>query len=76
MLDGCEVGPFAYLRPGTELGEGAKAGAFVEVKNSRVGEGTKVPHLAYIGDAEIGGAATSAPARSPPTTTDSASTGL
>ena len=54
MLDGCEVGPFAYLRPGTELREGAKAGAFVEVKNSRVGEGTKVPHLAYVGDAEIG----------------------
>jgi bifunctional UDP-N-acetylglucosamine pyrophosphorylase/glucosamine-1-phosphate N-acetyltransferase len=54
VLDGCNVGPFAYLRPGAELREGAKAGAFVEIKNSRVGEGTKVPHLAYIGDAEIG----------------------
>jgi bifunctional UDP-N-acetylglucosamine pyrophosphorylase/glucosamine-1-phosphate N-acetyltransferase len=54
VLDGCNVGPFAYLRPGTELRDGAKAGAFVEIKNSRVGAGTKVPHLAYIGDAEIG----------------------
>jgi bifunctional UDP-N-acetylglucosamine pyrophosphorylase/glucosamine-1-phosphate N-acetyltransferase len=54
VLDGCNVGPFAYLRPGAELGEGAKAGAFVEVKNSRVGAGTKVPHLSYVGDAEIG----------------------
>ncbi|HET9197974.1 MAG TPA: bifunctional UDP-N-acetylglucosamine diphosphorylase/glucosamine-1-phosphate N-acetyltransferase GlmU [Solirubrobacterales bacterium] len=51
---GCSVGPFAYLRPGTVLEDGAKAGTFVEVKNSRVGEGTKVPHLAYVGDAEIG----------------------
>lgn len=48
------VGPFAYLRPGTELGEQAKAGAFVEVKNSRIGTGSKVPHLSYIGDATIG----------------------
>ena len=54
VLDGCNVGPFAYLRPGAELGEGAKAGAFVEIKNSRVGAGSKVPHLAYVGDAEIG----------------------
>ena len=54
VLDGAAVGPFAYLRPGAELGEDAKAGAFVEVKNSRVGAGAKVPHLAYIGDAEIG----------------------
>jgi bifunctional UDP-N-acetylglucosamine pyrophosphorylase/glucosamine-1-phosphate N-acetyltransferase len=54
VLDGCNVGPFAYLRPGTELRDGAKAGSFVEIKNSRVGAGTKVPHLAYIGDAEIG----------------------
>jgi bifunctional UDP-N-acetylglucosamine pyrophosphorylase / glucosamine-1-phosphate N-acetyltransferase len=54
VLNGCDVGPFAYLRPGTELSEGAKAGAFVEIKNSRVGAGTKVPHLAYVGDAEIG----------------------
>lgn len=54
VLDGCRVGPFAYLRPGARLERGAKAGAFVEVKNSRIGEGSKVPHLAYVGDAEIG----------------------
>jgi bifunctional UDP-N-acetylglucosamine pyrophosphorylase / glucosamine-1-phosphate N-acetyltransferase len=47
------VGPFCYLRPGTVLEAGSKAGTFVEIKNSRVGEGTKVPHLSYIGDAEI-----------------------
>jgi bifunctional UDP-N-acetylglucosamine pyrophosphorylase/glucosamine-1-phosphate N-acetyltransferase len=48
------VGPFAYLRPGTILREGSKAGTFVEIKNSDVGRGTKVPHLSYIGDADIG----------------------
>jgi bifunctional UDP-N-acetylglucosamine pyrophosphorylase/glucosamine-1-phosphate N-acetyltransferase len=48
------VGPFAYLRPGTVLHEGAKAGTFVEIKNSDVGRGSKVPHLSYIGDADIG----------------------
>jgi bifunctional UDP-N-acetylglucosamine pyrophosphorylase/glucosamine-1-phosphate N-acetyltransferase len=48
------VGPFCYLRPGTVLEAGSKAGTFVEIKNSRVGEGTKVPHLSYIGDADIG----------------------
>jgi bifunctional UDP-N-acetylglucosamine pyrophosphorylase / glucosamine-1-phosphate N-acetyltransferase len=48
------VGPFCYLRPGTVLHAGAKAGTFVEIKNSEIGEGTKVPHLSYIGDAEIG----------------------
>ena len=48
------VGPFCYLRPGTVLEADAKAGTFVEIKNSRVGEGTKVPHLSYIGDADIG----------------------
>jgi bifunctional UDP-N-acetylglucosamine pyrophosphorylase / glucosamine-1-phosphate N-acetyltransferase len=48
------VGPFAYLRPGTVLGEGAKVGTFVEVKNSDVGAGAKVPHLSYIGDADVG----------------------
>lgn len=51
---GCAIGPFAFLRPGTALGRDAKAGAFVEIKNSRVGAGTKVPHLSYVGDAEIG----------------------
>ena len=48
------VGPFCYLRPGTVLAARAKAGTFVEIKNSQVGEGAKVPHLSYIGDAEIG----------------------
>jgi bifunctional UDP-N-acetylglucosamine pyrophosphorylase/glucosamine-1-phosphate N-acetyltransferase len=48
------VGPFAYLRPGTTLQEGAKAGTFVEIKNSDVGPGAKVPHLSYIGDTDIG----------------------
>ena len=48
------VGPFCYLRPGTRLAAGAKAGTFVELKNTQVGERTKVPHLSYIGDAEIG----------------------
>jgi bifunctional UDP-N-acetylglucosamine pyrophosphorylase/glucosamine-1-phosphate N-acetyltransferase len=52
--DGASVGPFAYLRAGTVLGPGAKAGTFVEVKNSDVGAGTKIPHLSYIGDADIG----------------------
>jgi bifunctional UDP-N-acetylglucosamine pyrophosphorylase / glucosamine-1-phosphate N-acetyltransferase len=51
---GCSVGPFAYLRPGAVLEDGAKAGTFVEIKNSQVGEGTKVPHLSYVGDADIG----------------------
>ena len=50
----CSVGPFAYLRPGTVLREGAKAGTFVEIKNSDIGAGTKVPHLSYIGDADVG----------------------
>jgi bifunctional UDP-N-acetylglucosamine pyrophosphorylase / glucosamine-1-phosphate N-acetyltransferase len=48
------VGPFAYLRPGTVLREGSKAGTFVEIKNSDIGAGSKVPHLSYVGDAEIG----------------------
>jgi bifunctional UDP-N-acetylglucosamine pyrophosphorylase / glucosamine-1-phosphate N-acetyltransferase len=51
---GCSVGPFAYLRPGALLEDSAKAGTFVEIKNSHLGEGTKVPHLAYVGDAEVG----------------------
>jgi bifunctional UDP-N-acetylglucosamine pyrophosphorylase/glucosamine-1-phosphate N-acetyltransferase len=48
------VGPFCYLRPGTTLAAGAKAGTFVELKNAQVGERTKVPHLSYLGDAEVG----------------------
>ena len=51
---GSTVGPFCYLRPGSVLGAGAKAGTFVEIKNSQIGERSKVPHLSYIGDAEIG----------------------
>lgn len=51
---GASVGPFAYLRPGTILRERSKAGTFVEIKNSDIGEGTKVPHLSYIGDADVG----------------------
>jgi bifunctional UDP-N-acetylglucosamine pyrophosphorylase/glucosamine-1-phosphate N-acetyltransferase len=48
------VGPFTYLRPGTQLGASSKAGAFVEMKNAVVGDGSKVPHLSYVGDATIG----------------------
>ncbi len=48
------VGPFAFIRPGTTLAAGAKVGAYVEVKNSSIGEGSKVPHLSYVGDATIG----------------------
>ncbi|MQA09696.1 MAG: bifunctional UDP-N-acetylglucosamine diphosphorylase/glucosamine-1-phosphate N-acetyltransferase GlmU [Pseudonocardiaceae bacterium] len=51
---GANVGPFAYLRPGSRLGAGGKIGTFVEVKNSDIGDGTKVPHLSYVGDARIG----------------------
>ena len=48
------VGPFTYIRPGTELGAGGKLGGFVEAKNATIGEGSKVPHLTYIGDATVG----------------------
>jgi bifunctional UDP-N-acetylglucosamine pyrophosphorylase / glucosamine-1-phosphate N-acetyltransferase len=51
---GVSVGPFCYLRPETDLREGAKAGTFVEIKASLIGAGAKVPHLSYVGDAEIG----------------------
>lgn len=51
---GANVGPFAYLRPGTSLGEGGKIGTFVETKNADIGKDAKVPHLSYVGDAEIG----------------------
>ena len=54
VADGAAIGPFSYLRPGTVIGPGAKVGGFVEVKKSVIGEGSKVPHLSYIGDAEIG----------------------
>ena len=52
--DQASVGPFAYLRPGTQLGVKGKIGTFVETKNSTIGDGAKVPHLSYVGDAEIG----------------------
>src|SRR5262249_1408865 len=54
VREGCAVGPFSYLRPGALLDDGAKVGAFVEVKNSQIGEGAKLPHLGYVGDAEVG----------------------
>jgi bifunctional UDP-N-acetylglucosamine pyrophosphorylase / glucosamine-1-phosphate N-acetyltransferase len=54
IATGVEIGPFAYIRPVTELGPGAKVGTFVEVKNAVVGAGAKIPHLSYVGDAEIG----------------------
>jgi bifunctional UDP-N-acetylglucosamine pyrophosphorylase/glucosamine-1-phosphate N-acetyltransferase len=59
-LTSCEVaneatiGPFTYLRPDARIGEGAKAGTFVEIKNSEIAAGAKVPHLSYIGDADVG----------------------
>jgi bifunctional UDP-N-acetylglucosamine pyrophosphorylase/glucosamine-1-phosphate N-acetyltransferase len=52
--DGATVGPFAYLRPGTVMDAGSKAGASVEIKNSHIGKGAKVPHLSYVGDADVG----------------------
>ncbi|MFB8266284.1 bifunctional UDP-N-acetylglucosamine diphosphorylase/glucosamine-1-phosphate N-acetyltransferase GlmU [Streptomyces sp. NPDC055955] len=52
--EGASVGPFAYLRPGSRLGVRSKIGTYVETKNSTIGEGTKVPHLSYVGDATIG----------------------
>lgn len=52
--DGTTVGPFAYLRPGAEIGSGVKIGDFVEIKNSVIGNGSKVPHLSYVGDADVG----------------------
>jgi bifunctional UDP-N-acetylglucosamine pyrophosphorylase/glucosamine-1-phosphate N-acetyltransferase len=52
--DGASIGPFAYLRPGADIGAGAKVGTYVEVKNSKVGAKAKIPHLSYIGDADVG----------------------
>jgi bifunctional UDP-N-acetylglucosamine pyrophosphorylase / glucosamine-1-phosphate N-acetyltransferase len=51
---GAEIGPFAYVRPVSVIGQGAKVGTFVEVKNTALGAGAKVPHLSYVGDAEVG----------------------
>ncbi len=52
--DGCSIGPFARVRPGTELGRGARLGNFVETKNARIGDGSKANHLSYVGDSEVG----------------------
>lgn len=54
LHDRVTVGPFAYLRPGTVLREGSKVGTYVEIKNSDIGPGAKVPHLSYVGDADVG----------------------
>ncbi len=54
ISEGCKVGPYAYLRPGTYLEASVKIGDFVEIKNSHIGVGTKIPHLSYIGDAQVG----------------------
>ncbi|HEY6424846.1 MAG TPA: bifunctional UDP-N-acetylglucosamine diphosphorylase/glucosamine-1-phosphate N-acetyltransferase GlmU [Pseudonocardiaceae bacterium] len=54
IADGAQIGPFAYLRPGSQVGERAKIGTFVETKNAQLGPGAKVPHLSYVGDATIG----------------------
>lgn len=52
--EGCNVGPFAFLRPGTKLGNHVKIGDFVEIKNTTIGDNSKVPHLSYVGDATVG----------------------
>jgi bifunctional UDP-N-acetylglucosamine pyrophosphorylase/glucosamine-1-phosphate N-acetyltransferase len=57
VADGAQLGPFAYLRPDAKLGQDSKAGAFVEIKNSQIGDGAKVPHLSYVGDTDVGAGA-------------------
>ena len=54
IADEASIGPFAFIRPGSVIGKGVKVGDFVEVKNSKIGAGSKIPHLAYVGDADIG----------------------
>lgn len=54
VLESAKIGPFSHLRPNCEIGENAKIGNFVEIKNSRVGKGSKVSHLSYVGDADVG----------------------
>ena len=53
--EGATVGPFAYIRPGCHVGPHVKVGDFVELKNSTIGEGTKISHLTYVGDSDVGG---------------------
>jgi bifunctional UDP-N-acetylglucosamine pyrophosphorylase/glucosamine-1-phosphate N-acetyltransferase len=52
--DNTKVGPFAYIRPGSKIGQNIKIGDFVEIKNAVIGDNTKIPHLSYVGDADIG----------------------
>ena len=52
--NGCKIGPYSHLRPNCNLEDNIKVGSFVEIKNSRIGAGSKIPHLSYVGDAEIG----------------------
>ena len=54
ILDGVTLGPYVHIRPGTTVGQNVKIGNFVEIKNSNIGEGTKLPHLQYIGDSDVG----------------------
>jgi len=54
IADGAQIGPFAHLRPGSEIGENAHVGNFVETKKAKLGKGSKASHLTYLGDAEIG----------------------
>ena len=54
IKNGCEVGPFVHFRPDTVIGNHVKVGNYMEVKNSTVGDGTKLPHLSYIGDSDVG----------------------
>jgi bifunctional UDP-N-acetylglucosamine pyrophosphorylase/glucosamine-1-phosphate N-acetyltransferase len=54
VAEGATIGPFAYLRPEADVRDGAKIGTFVEVKKSVIGAGAKIPHLSYIGDADVG----------------------
>jgi bifunctional UDP-N-acetylglucosamine pyrophosphorylase/glucosamine-1-phosphate N-acetyltransferase len=54
VMKGAEIGPYSRLRPGSEIGEGAHVGNFVETKKTRLGKGSKANHLSYLGDAEIG----------------------
>jgi bifunctional UDP-N-acetylglucosamine pyrophosphorylase/glucosamine-1-phosphate N-acetyltransferase len=54
LQDGAVIGPFAHIRPGSVIGPGAKIGDFVEIKNSTIGKGSKVPHLSYVGDTQMG----------------------